>query len=179
MEASEEKKASKFTTMMEEHPHVVFWTRFVLWASCACVLPFLFIAYRFRLFQNISKMNVGGWGLIAILIVAIFALVLVKYVLNAFSSKYSFIAQCLSAFCKVVIPLVCLYAMLYSIRDNIDAFLQALGCTILCEIVAIPINPMPKWVYEMQKNVKDSEKKDTIDYLLNEFFKRKKDSGGE
>ena len=169
----EEEKSNKLVTFIEEHPNTVFWTRFVLWASCACVLPFLFIAFRFDLFKQISKINFGGWGIIAIAIVAIFAIVVLRYVMMAYKTKYSFWAQCLSGVCKVIIPLVCLYAMLYAAKSNIDNFLQALGCTILCEAIAIPINPMPKWVYDMQQDVKASDRKDTVDYLLSEFFRRK------
>ena len=175
----EEEKSNKLTTFIDEHPHVTFWTRFVLWTAFACVLPFLFIAYRFDLFKNITKFNIGGWGIIALVIVAVFAIVLLRYVLMAYKTKYSFWAQCLSGVCKVVVPLVCLYAMLYGVRNSIDNFLQALGCTILCEVVAIPINPMPKWVYDMQQNVKESDRKDTVDYLLTEFFKRKDGRDGE
>ena len=46
-------------------------------------------------------------------------------------------------------------------------------------MVAIPLNPLPKWAYEMQKDVRAEERKETFDYLLDGFFSRKKNSGDE
>ena len=54
--------------------------------------------------------------------------------------------------------------------------LQAVGCVIVCEVIALPLNPLPKWAYDMQKETRDSEKKDTVDYLLTEFFRKKKEN---
>lgn len=172
---TEEEKKTSFATWLEEHPKAVFWIRFVLWTLCACVFPFMFIVWRFELFQSISKMQIGGWGIIAILIVAVFIFSILKYVKLALSAKYSLVGQILGGFCKVILPLLVILCVLYSVRDNVNAMIQALGCVILCEAVAIPLNPLPKWVYDQQKGVKDEEKKETVDYLLDNFFKRKKD----
>lgn len=68
-------------------------------------------------------------------------------------------------------------AILVSVRDSVDTMIQVMGVVIGCELVAIPLNPLPKWAYDMQKDVKDSEKKEAMDYLLDGFFKRKKDEG--
>ena len=54
--------------------------------------------------------------------------------------------------------------------------LQVLGCIILCEIIAIPLNPLPKWAYEAQKNTRIEERKETADYIIDSFFKKKKEN---
>jgi len=82
----EEERKSFF----EEHQRLVFWTRFALWTIFACVLPFIFIVWRFELFHTISKIRIGGWGLIAIVIVIAFFLSVVKYIKLALKAKYSF-----------------------------------------------------------------------------------------
>lgn len=172
-EVKEEKKT--FSKVIEEHPKATFWTRFVAWAILACVLPFSFIAYRFQLFKAVSKVQISGWGIFAVLIVAVFAISVFRYIKLALKTKYSLAIQCINGLCKIIIPLLVLYVVIYSIRSNLDLFLQALGCVILCEAAAIPVNPMPKWVYEKQKDVRAEDRKDTIDYFIDQFYSRKKE----
>lgn len=174
-EIKREQKKS-LSEIVEDHPQAVFWARFASWAMFSCVLPFLFIVYRFNLFSKISKIQIGGWGLIAIVIVAIFVFTVIKYIRLAFAGRYSLVGQILSGICKIVIPLGVFMVVLYNIRNNVETMIQVLGCVIVCETIAIPLNPLPKWAYEMQKDVSDSEKKDTVDYLLTEFFKKKKEN---
>lgn len=170
----EQKKT--FSTFIEEHPKTTFWSRFVSWTLFACVLPFSFIVWRFKLFGKISAIQIGGWGIIAIIIVAAFIFTIIRYIKLAFKGTYSLIGQILSGVCKVLLPLIVFMIMLHGLRNSVDLMVQALGCIIACEAIAIPLNPLPKWAYEMQKEVRDGERKDTVDYLLTEFFKRKKDN---
>lgn len=157
----------------KEHSKTTFWIRFIFWFIFACALPFAFIVWRFKLFTTISSIQIGGWGIIAIVIVVVFALTVVRYVRMALSARYSLMGQCLSGFCKVVLPLLAFLALLQSVKSNIDLLMQAVGCVVLCETVAIPINPLPKWAYEAQKDVRVEERKEAVDYLLDGFFSRK------
>ena len=177
--AEEQETSTGLFAWLENHPKTTFWSRFVLWTVFACVLPFTFIAWRFKIFNKISQIQIGGWGIIAIAIVAFFALTIIRYIKLALSGKYSLIGQILSGFCKVIIPLLAALAILKSIKDSVDLMIQVLGCVTLCEMVAIPLNPLPKWAYEMQKDVRAEERKETFDYLLDGFFSRKKNSGDE
>ena len=179
-ETEEQKKQNKFMLWIKEHPKAFFWIRFGLWSLCACVLPFLFIALRFEIFKSVSKLQFGGWGIIAIIVVAVFTFTVVKYVRLALNAKYTLTGQILNGICKVIIPLLVLLAVLYCVRDSVIATVKVLGIIIFLEAVAIPLNPLPKWVYEKQKDVKESERKETVDYLLDGFFNRKDktDSGG-
>lgn len=174
-EKEQASKSNKITEWINNHPKAVFWIRFALWSLCACVIPFLFIVYRFQLFQTISKIQIGGWGMIAIIIVAVFAFSIIRYVKMALSAKYSLAVQILNGICKIIIPLVVVMVIIYNIKSNIDLFIQVLGVVIISEMVAIPLNPLPKWAYEQQKNVREEERKETVDYLLDSFFKKKKE----
>lgn len=165
----------KFEKFVETHPKTIFWIRFFFWTVFACVLPFLFIVFRFNLFQTISKMRFGGWGIIAVIIVAFFAIAILKYVKIALNAKYSMTAQLLNGFCKVIIPLLTVYLIVYGFRDDIGMLLQVMGVVIICEAIAIPINPLPKWAYEKQKDVRVEERKEAFDYLIDSFFRRKKE----
>lgn len=175
---SENQKEQKKTlsSFIEEHPRTTFWSRFISWTMFACVLPFSFIVWRFKLFGKISAIQIGGWGIIAIIIVAVFVFSVIRYIKLAFKGRYSLMGQILSGICKIILPLVVFMVILYGLKNNIDIMLQALGCVTACETIAIPLNPLPKWVYDMQKDLRDSERKDTVDYFLTEFFSRKKDN---
>lgn len=172
MEEIEVEKTNK-KHFWEEHPKSFFWVRFVLWVICGAVLPFLFIALRFNIFKKASSLSLSGWGIIAVLIVAIFILVLIRYLKKGFGIKNVFISQCLNGFTKVIIPLGVLLVIVYISSKNLEALSQSLGCTTLCELIAIPVNPMPEWVEKCRKEENKNEQKDTIDYMTERLFKKK------
>lgn len=169
----EEAKKETLTEWLDKHPKTVFWTRLSLWAIFACILPFVFISWRFELFNTVSKIKIGGWGIIAIVIVAVFIFSLIRYLKLYFGTKYTLTGQCLSGFCKVILPLCVTMVTFYAVKSDIELMLQVLGVVTASEFIAIPLNPLPKWVYEKQKNVRADERKETVDYLLDGFFTRK------
>lgn len=173
------KKKKSVSEWVGEHPKAVFWIRFALWAILACVLPFAFIVWRFDLFQTISKTQIGGWGIIAIVLLAVFVFSVIRYVRMAMSASYSLTTQCLNGFCKVVLPCLALLVIVYCMKNDVELMIQVLGCVTLCEAMAVPVNPLPKWAYDRQKDVRVEERKETMDYLLSEFFKKKGEEEGK
>lgn len=155
------------------HTRTIFWIRFVLWAFAACILPFCFIAFRFELFSKISKISVSGWGIFAILIVVVFIFSILRYLKKGLKGRYNFWIQCINGVLKITLPLLAFFMLINSMKDNLDYFLQALGCVILCETIAVPLNPLPKWAYEAQRDSRMDERKDTVDYLLDKVSKKK------
>lgn len=131
-----------------------FVIRFILFTLFACILPFTFIAWRYELFSKVNEMSLTGWGIIGILIIAIFCF----YVLNAIKKgmPYSMFTQIVDGIIKVEMPLILIYLLLSNIQATIDLFLQCMVCIIICEAIAIPINPLPKWIKE---NLKGEDKK--------------------
>lgn len=160
-------------SFIEKHPRLVFWLRFAGWVLFGAVLPFLFIALRFSLFKKMSGFALNGWGILAVIIVAVFFLYLVRCVRKGFSHKNIFVTQCINGLCRVIIPLIGIYAIIKISIANLNLFLEALGCVILCEACAIPLNPMPMWIDKCRKERNEDESKDTIDYLAERIFTKK------
>lgn len=143
----------------------VFWIRFALWCLFACILPVCFIGWRYDIFGNSATMKLSGWGLIAVIIAAVFGFSVFKYIKAAFKAEYSMLWQCISGFFKIVFPILLVAVALNTVKDSIDKLVQALSATAAFEAVAIPLNPMPKWVFDKTKGAMQSP----IDY----FFKKR------
>lgn len=164
-EAEAEKKAQSKAKAM-------FWGFFALWACFALVAPVAFIAWRYELFQPKTSYQFGGWGLIAVVIIAVFAIACLRYVCKGFP-RWSMLKQCIKGACAITVPLLCLYFALSSVASNIDLFLQSLAFVTASETVAIPLNPFPKWVDERTKG----EYEGMIDYAIKKWDERKERKG--
>lgn len=147
-----------------------FIIRAILWAIFCCGLPVAFIGWRYDLFRKAGQLQLSGWGLIAVIIIFIFVIVLVKYVKAGFV-EWSMTKQVLTGIVKVLIPLGAILAVCVSIRSNIDYFIQALGCTLICETIALPINPFPEWVYNKSKGRFEN----MVDFMAGKLRGDKKD----
>lgn len=180
-ETEEEETTKKnLFTWLEEHPKTTFWARFAAWTIFSWLLPCAFLVWRFDLFRKIGQIQIGGWGIVAIVITAAFVFTIIRYVKRAFSNRYSLIGQLLGGFCKIVIPLLAMTLILYSVRESINLMIQVMGCVTICEAIAIPLNPLPKWAYDAQKDVRQEERKDAIDYAIDRIVNKrgkKKESG--
>lgn len=167
----EEKKS--LTEWLQEHPKTVFGFRVFLWAVCAAVLPFAFIAWRYDIFTPQTKIKLTGWGFIAIIILVIFISTLIKYIYKGLRPGLA--KQCIFGFVSIILPLVVLYLLVTSIESNIGLFKQALGCVILCEAIAIPLNPFPAWLAKRQEEDGKRKAETMSDVFWDKFFNHKKD----
>ena len=127
----------------------IFIARFILFVLTGVVLPFVFIAWRYDIFRvgNVSpKVSLTGWGFIALIIVFCF----VKYCVSVLKQTipYSLTYQIISGFTKVILPLLLVYCAVLGIKNSIEMFQQALLITIICESVAIIVNPLPKYMHD-------------------------------
>lgn len=152
--------------------------RFILFAIFACILPFVFIAWRYELFTQVSKLSFGGWGLVAVIILLVFCIYVSRSIKEVLKAKngYSMTIQVINGLTKVILPLVCVYLIVNAIGENIALFKQTMVVVIVCEIIAIPINPIPKWKSESIKEGQE-EKMDTFLDKAKSFFG--KESKGE
>ena len=144
----------------------IFVIRLILFTIFACLLPFVFIAYRYNLFKKVSELSLSGWGLVAIIIVFLFSAYIYKMIKKGL--PYSMFTQCLTGVCKIIVPLVCLYLGIEALKNSIDLFSQALLFCIICELIAIPLNPFPKWVEETKDKKIDSVLGKFVDKLKGE-----------
>lgn len=147
----------------------VFWGRFAAWTVFSCVLPVAFIAWRYDLFTKVGTLQLSGYGVVAVIILAAFAIAVCKYVKRAMDAKWTMAGQCISGTAKVIVPLFALFLVLKAMEQSIGIFIQCLGVVIVCETIAIPLNPMPRYVYEAT----EGRTQDTIDYFFRKVDERK------
>lgn len=150
-----EEKAEKTSEKMSKKQ---FWVRFSLWALFAAIVPVAFIIYKYGLFvpadtQAKSEYQLSGWGILAIAIVAIFLLILLKDAMKGLPNG-SMIKQCVKGV-GALIPLFLLILMINSVKDSIESFEQVMIVLFVSELVAVPINPFPKWA--AQNNIDMTE----------------------
>ena len=150
----------------------IFITRVIFFTLFACVLPFVFIGWRYDIFRVHNDINprvsLTGWGFLAIIIVFLF----VRYCMNILkhSIPFSMTYQVLNGIIKVILPLLLLLFVVNALENSIALFKQALVVTIICEGVAIPINPFPKFMHDKG-----------IEYtggLMDMFVEKLKEKGG-
>lgn len=176
MAEQEEKKKKSLSEVIEEHPKTVFFIRLVGWCLFSAVLPFLFIAWRYGIFTKHPVMKLTGWGFIAIIIVVVFIITMISYFYKGM--KPGLFKQCVGGFFKIILPLVIVLLLVVSIEDSIKLFKQALCCVILCEIIGIPLNPLPAWLEERKKEQQNERIESMSDLFWDKFF-NKKDKGGK
>lgn len=123
-----------------------FWIRLGLYILFGAVIPFAFLIWRFQLFQKVSGLSIGGWGIVGIIFVAIFFLKLMKAVRNGL--PFSLGTQILEGVCKIIFPFLIAAICVYLFKDMMDEIFQFLCVVIVCEMFAIPLNPIPQWAHE-------------------------------
>ena len=123
-----------------------FWIRLPIYALFLFVIPAVFLIIRFNLFQKISALNIGGWGIVAILVVGLGFIKMMKEVKKGL--PFCYLNQVITGLYKVIIPLLLLTFIIYFSKDSIKHILQFLLVLIPSEFVAILVNPIPRWAYE-------------------------------
>lgn len=162
-EKTEEKKTNE-----ESKAKALFWGLFALWACFALIAPVAFIAWRYQLFTPKTEYHLGGWGFIAIIIIAVFCISCLRYVCKGFT-RWSMAKQCIKGLCAITAPLLALYFALNCVASNIDLFLQTLAFVAASETVAIPLNPFPRWV-DMKT---EGKYEGMIDYAFKKYEEHK------
>lgn len=125
-----------------------FIIRFIAWILLAFVAPAGFLAWRFKLFEVTEEVRVkiGGWGFVLILFTMIFMLYLFNQLRKGM--KPSIGKQVVDGICKVTIPLTLCTFMVYWMSGCFEELLEFLVVLTIFETIALPINPLPKWMLE-------------------------------
>lgn len=152
----------------------VFWARVALWSLFSCIIPVCFIGWRYDLFKKVGSLQLSGWGLIAIVIVFVFLYAVTKYIRAGFV-EWSMTKQIVNGIVKIVLPLGALLAVCIALRNSLDVFIQALGCTLVSEVIALPLNPFPEWVWKKSQGRFES----AVDFMADRLYNRSKDNKGE
>lgn len=74
--------------------------------------------------------------------------VLIKFYLDGMKCKYTLAKQILQGIIKLILPLTLALAIVIWLGDNVDIIKEALCIIIPCEMVAIVVNPLPKWCFD-------------------------------
>lgn len=181
---------------MEEKAHilspkakslVIFWTRMLGWITMSCIIPIVTFSVKFGLFnKNVVKTDslgnvieaqstsLNGWGIIACAIVGYTASVVIKEVITAYP-QYSLAKQWLTGFRKTVLPLLIGFFICLFINNVVQHIMFCLGTLAVCQFIAIPLNPLPKWRYEKTGSEDYSS---ALNYLT-EIVKKKKSEKGD
>ena len=140
----------------------IFWTRMTGWLLASCVAPVAVFATKFGLFSeeqyapvydelgnvvNSTAPALNGWGIVSCLIVGFTLISIIKEVVKAYTG-YSLTKQVLTGIVHSILPLVICFAMCYFLDGVLDNIRYCLLVLIITKLVAIPLNPLPKWRYE-------------------------------
>ena len=130
-----------------------FFVNFGLYCLFGGILPFLFLSWRFELFKKVSKISIGGWGLVAVIFIFIFVTVTTNKIKQGM--PYSYTKQVIDGISKVILPLLLGAFCVYYMRDLMEELFQFFCILVLCETVAVLVNPIPQWQHE--NNVEQTE----------------------
>ena len=151
-------------------PKSIFAVRFTSFLATALIAPCVYLIVRFDLFRSTSKLQIGLWGCVMFGIIIAVVTVLIKFYLDGMKNRYSYFKQLVQGLISLILPLTLVLVILIYLRDNIDLIIEALYVFIPCEIVAICVNPLPRWCYE--NNVEG------IGEIADKIFKRNESEKG-
>ena len=119
------------------------------WFILAVVLPVIFINSKYHLFVKTNDdLKFTGWALVGLLVLFIGLYALCSYIIDAYSVKYRTWIKILKGFQRIILPLLLLFFMCSIINKNIETIENLLLEIIICEALAIIINPFPYFVYK-------------------------------
>lgn len=169
--------------ILSQHPRAVFWTRMAGWFGIGCVTPITIFAIKFGLFKvtptvdalgnptSDTSVSLNGWGIVACLLLGSYLANVLKEVAEAHAG-YSLAKQCFKGIAGTI-PLIIAYVVCYFLSGVMAQTMYCLACLIVCRLIAVPLNPLPKWKYE-KKGVEDYT--DALKYLT-DIVKIKKGGG--
>ena len=129
-----------------------FWIRFGVWFFFAVAIPFTYIACAYGLFEN-KGTTLSGWGAVALIFVIVMLFNIIKQARAGFP-KGTMARQCIDGY-LILIPIFGALLLVHSLKNTLAEFEKFLIVLIICEAVAVPINPMPTWAH--QNEVKETE----------------------
>ena len=139
--------------MIKKHPKTWFAIRLVLFVLIGIVGPLAIIYSQYQMFSPRvpDSIKIHGWGIVALLIFAGGMYYVIISLSKAFSNY--FIRQIMSGFSKIVLPILLAYLIVNTIAANVDKVKVILIGSLLCEIIAVPLNPIPPLIYKREERI--------------------------
>ena len=141
----------------------LFWIRLISYIVIGGGIPLFFLIWRFNLFSKVSKLSIGGWGMIAILFIGIFFIKMMKAIRKGL--PFSFGTQVLEGMFKVTIPLLIATVVIYVMRNSVEELFQFFFVLLFCETIAMIVNPIPQWAHENKIEEQESSAKRILSSL--------------
>ena len=148
-----------------------FWVRFATMVVVGVLTPIIYLIIKYDLFNKQPKITLGLWGFIAVCFVALAIIVLIKFYVSGVKTKYSWWKQLIDGFCKLIIPIVIFAVLMYVGKNYTTHLVELCWVLIPCELVAIMVNPLPKWAFD--NNVEG------LSEIANKIFTRNNKGGEE
>lgn len=141
----------------------MFWIRLSLYILIGGIIPFTFLTIRFNLFSKVSKLSIGGWGLLAVLFVAIFFIKMLKAIRKGL--PFSFGTQIIEGMFKITIPLTVATLIIFLMRNSVEELFYFFCLLVFCETIAMAVNPIPQWAHENKIEEQESSAKRILSSL--------------
>lgn len=160
---------NEVTTQEKKSPKVrIFILRMLGYMTFGLIIPLAFLIWRFGLFQQTSKLNIGGWGIVAIIFASVFFIKLIKQSEDCVDSL--FLKQIFRSISKVFIPLLAVTLCVYAVGDFWKELINFLMVLTICEPIAYVLNPFPEYLKEKEKE----EQTNTVTKIIGMFWDKKK-----
>ena len=128
-------------------------TRLILFLMFSLVAPITYISIRCKLFS--TKTTISVWFIIVLGVVLAIVSLIIKYYLDGMKTKYSIFKQILEGVIKVILPItfvlisvVWFKSKMEWIVNNVNLMIEILSIILGCEVIAVIVNPLPKWAFE-------------------------------
>lgn len=141
----------------------IFWIRFFIYVLFGLIIPVTFLIIRFKLFQKISSISIGGWGIVVILIVFGFVVKMLKSIKKGL--PFSLATQIISGYLKIVLPLLIAALVVNALKNCVNELIQFLVVLIICEAIAVPANPFPKWIHDNKLEEQENQTRKIFETL--------------
>lgn len=131
---------------MEKMSIKQFIIRLLLYVLFGGIIPFVYLVWRFKLFQSVSAIAIGGWGLVALIFISVFFLRTLKKIRAGM--VFSAATKTIDAITKLFIPLLIAIMCVYFAGTVQQQLIEFLIVVFVSNIPAAIINPIPRWSYE-------------------------------
>lgn len=134
---------------------------------CLLLVPPIYLVFRYDLFTKVSGLNIGGWGIIAILMVAVALFMFLRYLIKG--KTYAYWKQIVKAVLYIIVPCFTIYVIIYISQEYLNRLLELIIITMVSYFSAFCINPLPQYTYEKSRGEFES----WVNYALDNREKAK------
>lgn len=144
----------------------LFIIRLVIFIALLLVPP-IYLMFRYDLFKKVSHLNIGGWGIMAIVLCAFGIFIALRYLIKG--KKYAYWKQVVKAVLYVLVPCFTMYLVIYISQEYLNRLLELMIVFMVSYFSALCINPLPEYTYEQSKGEFES----WVNYALDNREKAK------